>query len=898
MGVVSRLRSFWRGLRRRADVEAEMADEFRHHLELRTEDLVTRGLTPEDAARQARVEFGHLLSVREDARTSRGLRAFAELGFSWLDMKFGVRMLAKYPGLSIVSVIGMSVAIAIGAGAFGAIDSIADPSLPLVEDERVVSLQNADVRSAGEPDRRSLHDFLYWRGALRTVSDLAAFTGARRNLTIPGGATEPIRMARMTASGFRVARVAPLLGRPLLESDELPNAAPVVVVAYDEWKRVFGGDPGVVGQRVRIAGEVHTIVGVMPEGFRFPVNHGYWAPLRLDPRAHPVGQGPELFIFGRLSDGVTVDQAQAELALLGRRMAAEHPGTHGHLRPRILPYAYPFLGINSAAALWMLRAVKLAVALLLVVVAVNVAILVYARTATRTGEIAVRTALGASRRRIVTQLFAEAFVLSAISAGLGLTAAGVGLGVAQRFLDGASGGEIPFWLEFGLSSRLVIYVAGLAVLGGLIVGIVPALKATGRDVQAGLQMLSARGARMHLGRTWTGLIVMQVALAVAALPYAMHFAAQSMKRGAAAPGYPVDEFLQSWLWFEPEEVSSGAAAGDHVARGRFPRVAVQLMGRLEAESAVAGVTFASALPGGEGFDHAEIEIEGTGTRRAVRINRVDVDFFDVFDIPAMTGRTFVASDSVDGSTSVVVDRAFAETLLPGGDVVGHRLRTIARRRQAEVETGPWLEIVGVVPAVGLQADFGPEAPTLYQPAGPGDVGALAVRLRKGTSPASFMGRLRAIADEVDPALHLEELRTAADADREQRQGLLYVALGVVTVTVSVLLLSAAGIYAMMSFTVARRRREIGIRAALGANPGRLLRSIFAQASAQLGAGVLAGLVLAFLLDRATGGGPLSREGIVLIPSVAGLMLVVGLLAALTPARRGLAVQPTEALREE
>lgn len=899
--VVARLRSLWRGARLRPEIETEMAEEFRHHLELRTEDLIRDGLSPDEAARRARIEFGHVDGHKADARASRGLRALDEIGFSWLDVKLGVRMMARHPGLSLVSVIGMAVAIAIGAGAFGVIESVADPSLPLHEDERVVALQNADTRRAGEADRHSLHDFLYWREALRTVRDLSAFSGARRNLIIPGGGTHPVRIARMTASGFRVARVAPLIGRPLIDADERQGAEPVVVIAHDEWQRLFAGDTGIVGRHVRLDGEVHTIVGVMPEGFRFPVSHRYWVPLRMDPAAHRVGNGPELFIFGRLADGATLEQAQSELAMLGERMAAEHPESHAHLEPRILPYAYPLLDINSLGMVWVLRSLELAVALLLIVVAVNVAVLVYARTATRTGEIAVRSALGASRRRIVTQLFAEAFVLSAVAAALGLLVAVVALDAAQNFLDRATGGEIPFWMEFGVSPRLVAYVAGLAVLAGVIVGVLPALKATGRDLQLGLQVLASRGTQMRLGRTWTVLIIVQVAVAVAALPYAVYVAAQSLERAASAPAYAVDEFLQAWLWYEREETPPRDLAADYeaAARRHYVASAAALLRRLEAEPEVAGVTFASSLPAGEGLGRAEIEVEGSDVRRLVSVNRVDVDFFDVFEIPVLAGRPFAASDSVEGANTVIVDRAFAETLGQTGDVIGRRVRRVRRTGRGEVDRGPWLEIVGVVPVVGLQTDFEAVEPTLYWSVGVAQIeGALAVRVRKGTSPGSVLAQVREITTAIDPALHLDELRTASDAEREQRQSLLFVALGVVAVTGSVLLLSAAGIYAMMSFTVAKRRREIGIRAALGAAPGRLLRSIFARAGAQLGGGVLAGLLIAVAVDRAIGGGPLSREGVVLIPIVASLMLAIGLLAAIAPARRGLAVQPTEALREE
>ena len=895
-GFIARVRSLWRGLRWRSDVEAEMTEEFRLHLELRTEDLIRQGLRPEEAAHRARIEFGHIRSHREDARDARGLRLFDLISFSWLDVKLGLRMVAKYPGLSLVAVIGMSVAIAIGAGAFGVISSMLDPTLPLPEGERVVAIQNTNIRTGGQ-DRRSLHDFLLWRAHLQSVHDLSAYMSARRNLVIPGRGVELVRVAQMTASGFRVARVAPVLGRPLLDEDEHERAPPVVVIAYEEWQRHFDGDPAIVGRPVRFGDAVHTVVGVMPEGFRFPVNHRYWVPLRLNPADFEPGGDPSISMFGRLSGGLTLDQAQAELTAMGLRMAATHPRTHENLRPQVLPYAHPYFDIDSPRIALFWHAVRLAIGLLLVVVAANVAILVYARTATRMGEIAVRTALGASRGRVVAQLFAEALVLSGIATVLGLTVAGAALTKIQNFAV-ASGADFPFWWSLGLSPGLVAYVVGLALVAGVIAGVLPALKATGRRVQAGLQQLSSRGSHMQLGRTWTGLIVTQVALAVAVLPIAIHLAAKAVGRGMMEPGYRPEQFLRASLSMEREESVPDAEAAD-----RFRSRTAELLRRLEAEPAVAGVAFASHFPGGG--DRDRIEVEDAGTTDAVGgwvwTNRVDADLFAVFDVPILSGRGFGEVDAREGSSAVIVDRVLVEQVFGGGNVLGRRVRLVPATSAADtgsVEAGPWLEIVGVVPDFTIPFD-GPKA-MLYQPVALpqlSTVVSLAIRVR--AEPAStFAGRLRNIAAEVDPDLQLHGLRSAADAQRQSQQFLRYLALGIVTATLSVLLLSAAGIYAMMSFTVARRRREIGIRSALGADPRHILSSIFARAASQLGAGVLGGLVLATAVGRAAGVVLLSGSGVVLLSIVTALMLAIGLLAALGPARQGLRIQPTEALKEE
>ncbi|MGZ8414657.1 MAG: ABC transporter permease [Gemmatirosa sp.] len=903
--IIARTRSLWRGLRRRADVEAEMTEEFQHHLALLTEDFVRRGFSPEEAARLARVEFGHIPSHKEDARAARGIDAFDRLRFSWLDVKLGLRLLRKHRGLSLVSVIGMSVAIAVAAGYFGAIRAFMDPTLPLHDGARIVAIQNAVVANAGE-DRQTLQDFVAWRDELKTVRELAAFMPARRNLVVQGRSAELVELARMTASGFRLARVSPLLGRPLLDEDEREGAPPVVVIAHDEWQRVFGGDPAILGRPVRLGSEVHTVVGVMPAGFHFPINHRYWAPLPVRLRDAQRGDGPSLFIFGRLADGATRDAAQAELAVVGARMAVAHPETHGQLRPRVVPYTHPIIGITSPTMAMAIRGLQIAVGLLLVLVSANVAVLVYARTATRAGEIAMRTALGASRKRVITQLFAEAFVLSVVAAVIGLTIAGTALEWMQAHLARDPDAQLPFWVDLGLSPGLIAYVAALAVLGGVIVGVLPALKATGRHVQAGLQQLGTRGSQRQLGRTWTSLIVVQVAIAVAVLPFAVDNTGKAIRRGTAEPGYPAHQLLRTWLSLEPEAapVAVDTAVAARALQARFVDRAGELLRRLEAEPSVAGVTFASNFPGDD--RRARVEVEGTAPRTNqdggwVGTSRIDPGLLAVFDVPIVAGRAFVDADARD-STVVIVDQLFVERFLGGASALGRRVRFLRNGSGGEpggIEPGPWMEVVGVVPAFMAASDLDESPARLYRPMAleRASVVNLVVRSRGGAGSA-LSRRVRDVAAAVDPALQLDEMESAAEAEQQSREGALFVAIGVTVVTGSVLLLSATGIYAMMAFTVARRRREIGIRAALGADRRRILAGVFARASRQLGVGVLSGLILAFVVDRAVGGGPLVGNGVILLPLVAALMMGIGLLAALGPARRGLAVQPTEALREE
>jgi predicted permease len=882
-------------LLRRRTAEERMEEEIRFHLEMETEKLVREGLSPEEARRRAVLAFGGVEGHKEEMRDG---RTFAWASGLSLDFKLGWRMLRRYPGLTLVGGLGMAVAIAVGAGFFSFLGAMAGPALPLDEGDRIVAIQNLDAVTGDQARETHLHDLETWREELRTVGELGAYRTVDRNLVTPDGQSEPRRIAEMTASGFRIARVPPLLGRYLVDDDERPGAAPVVVIGYDVWQSRFGGNPDVVGRTIRLGATRYTVVGVMPEGFAFPVNNHLWAPLRLDPLDFERGKAPPIDVFGRLAPGVTLEQAQAQLATLGRRMAAAHPETHEHVRPKVLPYTRSFL--DSPELTWVIYLVQVLVGMLLVAIAVNVAILVYARTATRAGEIAMRLTLGASRARIVAQLFAEALVLSALSAVAGLLLAWLALRQFNAYVARIGGEQAPFWWKVGLSPGTVLYVTGLAVLAAVIVGVLPGLKATGRRAQSNLR--EAGGTALRMGRTWTVLIVAQVAVAVAILPATAVFAwTQFFPDGITAPEFDAEGLLSAGLGMDRETPPSAEAkAYRRELASRFADRYTELARRLEAEPGVAGVTYTSGMSAGT------IEIEATRpgaepSRHGIRFLEMDPGLFEVFGARVIAGRPFVPGDRAGAATAVVANRSFVEQMLGGGNVLGRRFRYVSTRDDVPpggVEKGGWYEIVGVVNDFPVELPYRWQGiPTIYHVAVPARLSSVTLVVRtRGIAPERLAGRLRELTLAVDPTLRLGEVRSLAQRQRDEERTRRQSTLAVVAVALSVLLLSAAGIHALMSFAVARRRKEIGIRTALGAHPRRILASVFSRAAAQLAAGVAVGGLLggAFIV---VGGYPAGRATAVLL-AVAALMLGVGLLAAMGPARRGLRVQPMEALREE
>ena len=839
------------------------------------------------------LSFAMRFSLDRLARAARAL-AGGDAAPSVLDLKLGARMLAKSPGLTLVGGFGIAVGVALGAGAYAAFNSYFYPDVPLNEGDRIVAI--GKFHPIRGEDERLLHDFRVWRRELRSVVDLGAFRTVRRYLVSEAGQAEPITIAEMTASGFRVARVPPLLGRMLVDGDEQPGAPPVVVIGYDVWQSQFAGDQTIVGREIHIGRAAHTIVGVMPTGFAFPVNHSYWIPLRVDPRT-PVapGTGPELEVFGRLAPGATKESAQAELSVIGRRLAAEGPAELAKLQPRVVSYPDIFINGEADGGSAPYALMRFLIACLLVIVAMNVGVLVYARTVTRTGEIAVRTALGATRGRIVAQLFAEAFVLSGLSALVGLGIVAICLRMFDDVIE--SSGGAPFWINPGISLGTVLYALVLAVVSAVIVGVVPALRATGAQLRVAMGSLGS-GAKARLGPTWTALIVVQVAIAVAILPPSLLKGGQTVQMALRKPGFPVGEYISTRFLVERDAEALVDAKQNEAAGDSARAIVTRLIARLVAEPGVVGVTVTSSIPWEGPQD--PVEMEGTGTvAQRVRINWVDTSYFSLFGARVIAGRGFSTEDLTLPwrERPVIVNRSFVTDFLGGGEAVGRRVRY----RSNTDEVLPWYTIAGVVEDFPADVKTPGEGNTriMYHLEAPGESQGAMVTIRlRGQNPEAFGPTLRRIASSIDPMLQLSGTNTLAALYRDYTREGIQLALVVFLISGSVLFLSAAGIHALMSFTVNQRRREIGIRSALGASTRLILTSILARAMRQLAIGVGLGLAAAVALDWAAGGELMVGTGLMLVPATAAFMLVVGLLAAAGPARRGLRVQPTEALRAE
>jgi predicted permease len=886
MSLLKRFREFLDARREHDEVAEEMA----FHVEREIQHNLLAGMSPADARRKAMRDFGGVERFRERARDERPGTGLAEFRASWLDWKLGGRMLLKYPGLSIIGGMALASAMALSAGFFEFSWEMRDPKLPLEDGDRIVRLETFDV-AASKLEPRSVHDFLIWRDELESIEQLGAYRAIERNLITADGRSEPVEVAEISPVAFPLTRVPPLLGRPLVEWDAAPGAENVVLIGYELWRSRFNADPSVVGRTVQLSRVPATVVGVMPERFLFPINHQIWTPLRLT-QAEPR-TGPPIRMFGRLREGASLETAQAELAAVGARMASAKPATHEHLRPRVLKYAAPMESLG--ADLDDLIIGNLAVWVVLLIAGTNVATLMFARTALRESEIVVRNALGASRLRVMGQLFVEALVLS-------LVAGAVGIALAMGFLqyaraNFASDVDWPFWWDISLSLPTVLYT-GLIALGiAAIVGLLPAFRATGPRVQTALRSIGGGGTQMQIGRIWSGLIIFQVALSVLGLPIAIAITGEQLAQMRMRAAFDAEPYLM----FRPDLDADELGGENPDLPARMMALVGEFERRLEAEPEVLEVTFADALPAKnwppvtvevQRGREAPVVVDTKLENDRILVSAVDVGFFDAFRAPVTAGRSFHGSDVGSGHAVVIINESLARNI--GGNPLGVRLRSVAANE--EQEPAPWLEVVGVVRDIGLDPTADGEADFMYTPASVASLSAppqVIVHVRGDA--ADFERKLRETAAQVAPDLRLYDVMTLDDAIRlEDFDGVLMAAsIGIPVLLV--LLLSAAALFALMSVAVARRTREIGIRLAVGATRRAVLAALFKRAALQIGAGIIAGnlLVLALLsvIVEEVNVVPLG------LPMLAAslIMVTVGIVACLVPARRALAVQPTEAL---
>jgi len=895
LSLLARFRSVLRGIRRGDALNDDMEAEFRLHMDLRAEELVRAGLTPAEAERQARLEFGSAPSFTDRGRDARGLRAFDSLRFSVLDLKLGGRMLVKHPALTVIATIAVAFAIAVGTVGFEIARHVLWPTIPLPDGKAIVALRNWNVAdNASVPASR--RDYTLWQGGLSTITDLSAVQVEERNVALGAGPGQPETVANVTASTFALTRVPALMGRTLLEADERGDAPDVVVVGYEFWKNKLDGARDVVGRVIRISGRPVAIVGVMPRGYGFPQRNDVWRPLHLE-RIREAS--PSLsYVFGRLAAGHARAEAVAQVAAIGGRAATMFPETRKNVRLQVvsLPDAVEYWDDDVP---WMLASMNVFLVLLAALLCGNVAMLLFARAVSRERELLVRAALGASRGRLIMQLFAEALLLCAIGAAVGLTVAHYALAATWTMIEG-KGGPLPFWLDTSLSTTTTLYAVGLTLFAAAIAGFVPALKVTSGGADRRLRAASSGGGGLQFGGVWTVVIVAQIALTTV-LPVPL-LGVRPAGTQKAPVGFPAEAFLTATLAID--HLDGVAASGDTVPGGRAVRLETRyqaLAARLREQPGVLDVTYADQMPLTR-LRWSAIEAEGSPPNDGndhCKPNycagsvSVDPRFFDVVGAPVIRGRALTTADAEQKTRAIVVNEFFVNRVLHGRNPIGRRIRFVWNPdRSAE----SWYEIVGVVPNLGVsdnEGDWGRAG--VYQAKLPRETGTLRVAIHVRGDPQRFATRLRELAQTTDPALRVIDPKPLLRPEAPSNPFWFELLVSLTSVT---LMLSLAGVYAVTAFAVARRTREIGVRVALGAQPLDVLTTVFKRPLVQIALGIGVGAIMAVLILNQGDVSDMRYGDLVRAAIFALSTILCCVLACIVPTRRALRIQPTEALKDE
>ena len=805
----------------------------------------------------------------------------------WQDVRLAVRLLLKDRWYTAVAVFALGLGIGVNSTIFTFVNAVLLRGLPYEDSHRIMYVNLTNTTAAGSQRLigASYPDFEDLRRDTSTFEDLAAVRIGTMNLSDSERAAERATGAWISANAFGMIGQQPLIGRNFLPGEDSPGAPSVAIIGYGLWQDRYGSDPSILGRTIRVNEVPARIVGVMPQGMKFPATAEMWMPLVSDgaPRRRSA---QTLGLFGRLRPEVTRQEAQAEFSALMDRLAAAHPQTNKGVGAVVQPYNERFNGGPIKRTFLLLMA---AVALVLLIACANVANLLLARSASRAREMAMRISLGATRWHIVRQLLVESILLGCVAGlvGLGLSYIGVRL-----FDDAVSSVQKPYWIHFTMDATVFAFLAGICILTGVLFGIAPALHVSRTNVNDLLKEGGRSGGTGARSRRFSGVMVVAevaftiVLLVAAGLMVRSYLKLQTMELGFDSRNlFGGVIMLAEPRWKDPD------------TRVRFEEA---LLERVRQVPGVFAATVASSFPLTDST-RTRIEIEGTPATDlalAPQVFTVSVadDYFSTLGVALRRGRTFTPADGARGGEAAVVNDRFATQFFEGQDPVGRRFRVLTEERNT-----PWLTIVGVSPSIRQDdpQNVQPE-PVIYQPFRQDPSTRIVLIARSRLASAGVADSLRAAAREVNADQPLYNLKTFEEQLGEVSWlwrvfGSLFGVFALIA-----LVLSAVGLYAVTAYSVAQRTQEIGVRIALGARRAQVSWLILRAGLAQLGVGVVLGLIGAWfasgimetLLVQMPARDPLT------FVAITGLLLLITVAACLIPARRAMRVDPSVALRAE
>ena len=890
MSIFSWLRTSVRNLTGRTTVERELDDELRAYVDELAAEKVRAGASPDEARRAALMEVGGVARVKDQIRDERpGMM----VDNTARDLRYGIRQLRRSPGFAAIAIVTIALGIGATSAIFSVVNAVALKPLPYPGADRLVFITSQFPTMGFDKFWISPPEYFELRERARSYTDIAAYTQSAVNVS-DGTRPERVNALVVTANLFSVLGVHPRFGAAFTADEDRPNAQPVVVISDGLWRRTFGGDPSIVGKQVEIQGRKRTVVGVAPPGFDLHDAHAdVWLPLGLDPANRKNRGSHYLYLVGRLKPDVTQGRAESELRALLQQWGRITPGMHvpndSTHKLQLASLQSEVIG-NVSRALWVLQG---AVTLVLLIACANVANLLLVRAEGRHKEFAIRTALGAGRGRILRQFTAEGMVLTVIGAALGLALARWGL----RALLAANPESIPRSAEIGIDPTVLLFTTVVAIATATIFGLAPLLHLGENAVAAAIKEGGTRSTHsVTRHRVRRGLVAGEIALAMMLVVGAGLLLRSFRNLTTVDAGFDAHDLITFGV------VMPVASYPTSARRAQFTS---DLVRKLAAIPGVQGAAEMTGLPPNRQVNANDTEMENVPEGPGLPALNVDyyqsasVSYFETMGIPIVKGRGFNAGD-VTGPGVAVINEAMAKRFYPNINPLGHRVRPPGP------DSLPWFTIVGIAKDVkqgGLDQKVGTElyfnteqGPRLndYAP------NAINLVLRTRRPLEAIAPAIRSTVQSMDPGLPIVQLRTmdSVFGDSVSRQRFLSQLLGIFAAVA--LLLAMIGTYGVLSYLVTERHREIGIRVALGASTGGIVRLVLRQGLSLSAIGILGGVVGALALARLTQSllFGVSPTDPVTYVAVGAVILVVALLACLIPAQRAMRVDPLVAIRDE
>jgi putative ABC transport system permease protein len=872
-------------MRRRKRMLNELDEDIQEHIARETQDNLDRGMSPEEARYAAMRKFGNVMQVKEEARDVWSLLWLEQL---LEDMRFGLRLLRKNPGFTLVAILTLALGIGANAAVFSVVYAVLlrplpykDPSSLLVLHETTPKVGDVSV---------SFPNFIDWRAASRTFRQMAAVQAVDFNLA---GVTQPENISgdAVSPNFLSMMGVRPFLGRDFDASEEKPGTAPVLLLSYSLWQSHLGGDPNAVGKTITLDGRSFTIVGVLPPNYRsldttdvmLPI--GVWATDNSG-AIKERGERGDMVVIGRLAAGAGFGQARAEMEGIAARLAIEYPGSNDQFSVKLQPIRQAFVGDMKTAILVLFGAVLF----VLLIACANVANLFLVRGASRTKEIALRIAFGASRGRIIRQMLTESLILACFGGVVGVGLALGGIRGMARLIPG----DMLSGATVNLNGAVLLFVAGVVALAAFIFGLAPALHSTKPDVQSELKEGGrSSGGGVAQNRLRGALAVAEISLALVLLIGAGLMMKSLYRLLEVDPGFRPERVLTMGMDLRAQQYSEDPAVLNFWQ---------QLIDRVSALPGVQSAAVGTVIPLTDSHSRSDVTIEGMALPTPGNFPHPDVHivspgYITALGIPLLRGRTFTDQDNEKAPLAGMINAMVARRFFPNEDPIGKRFMF---GHPSAANPPKWYTVVGVVSDTRLYGLANPARLEVYVPFRQNPRNSMALVVKSGADPASLTSAIRDAVQSIDKdqpvfaVSTMQELVSNSVATRRMTLVLLGLFSGLA------LVLGAIGIYGVISYSVAQRTHEIGIRMALGAPRADVFRLVVGEGLKLAGVGITIGIAAAFGLARLLSSllYGISATDFETFLGVAVLLALVALVACYVPARRAMRVDPTVALRYE